>query len=261
MNSGDFITTASARTTSARRFRPQPSRRELPFVLMNMAMTADGKIATANREVSTFGSRRDTEHLYALRATADAVLSGARTVEINNVKMGPGGRRFEQLRLSRGLDRYNLRIIASGSGSISPQASIFKHRFSPIIILTSSRASTARRRTLATLADDVLVTGTAEIDFATALRWLRSRWGVNRLLCEGGAELNDALFRAGLVDELNLTICPLVVGGQTAPTLAEGRGVDRLIEGTALRLTSARRAGDELFLTYAARPHRSSTIS
>ena len=50
-----------------------------PFVLMNMAMTADGKIATANRVVSSFGSRRDQEHLYELRATADAVMAGART--------------------------------------------------------------------------------------------------------------------------------------------------------------------------------------
>ena len=50
-----------------------------PFVLVNMAMTADGKIATANRAVASFGSVRDREHLLELRATADAVMAGART--------------------------------------------------------------------------------------------------------------------------------------------------------------------------------------
>ncbi|MEI9963030.1 MAG: dihydrofolate reductase family protein [Limisphaerales bacterium] len=45
---------------------------------------------------------------------------------------------------------------------------------------------------------------------------------MKRLLCEGGAELSDALFRAGLVNELHLTICPKIFGGRTAPTIAEG---------------------------------------
>ena len=55
-----------------------------------MAMTADGKIATANRTVSSFSSRRDQQHLLNLRATADAVMAGARTVDLNPITMGPG---------------------------------------------------------------------------------------------------------------------------------------------------------------------------
>ena len=63
----------------------------LPFVFVNMAITADGKIATANRAIHSFGSRRDLKHLYELRATADAVMCGARTVEISNTILGNGG--------------------------------------------------------------------------------------------------------------------------------------------------------------------------
>src|SRR6187549_674447 len=105
----------------------------LPFVFVNMAMTADGKIATANRAVSSFGSKRDVEHLYELRATADAVMAGARTVDLNPVKLGPGGARFKKLRLQNGLAEYGLRVIVSGSGTINPNAIIFRHRFSPIV--------------------------------------------------------------------------------------------------------------------------------
>src|SRR5262245_21478072 len=103
-----------------------------PFVLVNMAMTADGKIATANRAVTTFGSPRDLRHLYELRATADAVMAGARTLEETKAKLGPGGVRYQRLRLRRGLAEFNLRVIVSGSGSIHPDAAIFQRRFSPI---------------------------------------------------------------------------------------------------------------------------------
>src|SRR5690349_20379467 len=91
-----------------------------PFVFINMAMTADAKIATANRAISSFGSKRDQEHLYELRATANAVMAGARTVDSNEIKLGPGGARFRQLRLCNGLAEFNLRVVVSGSGTIDP---------------------------------------------------------------------------------------------------------------------------------------------
>ena len=111
---------------------------KLPFVFVNMAMTADGKIATANRAGSSFGSARDHEHLLELRATADAVMAGARTVDSAAINLGPGPARFRRLRLKNGLAEYNLRVIVSGSGSLNPKAEVFKHRFSPIIILTTA---------------------------------------------------------------------------------------------------------------------------
>src|SRR5215468_11797838 len=94
----------------------------MPFVMVNMAMTADGKIATANRAVSSFGSARDREHLLKLRASADAVMAGARTVDSSKINLGPGPRRYRRLRLKSSLPEYNLRIIASRSGTVNPQA-------------------------------------------------------------------------------------------------------------------------------------------
>jgi riboflavin-specific deaminase-like protein len=222
----------------------------LPFVLVNMAMTADGKIATANRAVSSFGSARDHEHLLQWRATADAVMAGARTVDSAPINLGPGPARFRRLRLRRGLAEYNLRIVVSGSGLVNPRAQIFRHRFSPIIILTTRRASRAKLRHLRTIADAVQVFGKREINFRAALRWLRAGWGVKRLLCEGGGELNNALFRAGLVDELHLTICPKIFGGRDAPTIAEGTGFRRLDAVAQLQIKSFKRIGNEAFAMF-----------
>lgn len=221
-----------------------------PYVLVNMAMTADGKIATANRAISSFGSRRDHDHLLELRATADAVMSGARTVDSAKINLGPGGKKYRHRRLTFGLAEYNLRILVSGSGSIDPQAEVFKHKFSPIIILTTKQTSASSRRRLEALADEVKICGAAEINFRRALHWLKQAWGVERLLCEGGGDLNDAMFRAGLVDELHLTVCPKVFGGRRAPTISEGIGFPSLAAAARFRLKSSRRVGAEFFLVY-----------
>jgi len=213
-------------------------------------MTADGKIATENRAVSSFGSRRDQERLLELRATADAVMTGARTADLNDITLGPGPAKYRRARLRHGLAEYNLRIIVSGSGSVDPQAAVFKHKFSPLIILTTARAGRRRLDALREVADDVKICGKAEIDFRRALQWLRREWKVKRLLCEGGGEVNAALFRAGLVQELHLTVTPYVVGGRSAPTLADGLGAARLSLATNLELKSARRHGKEMFLFY-----------
>ncbi len=235
-----------------------PHRSPLPFVIVNMAMTADGKIATANRAVSSFGSRRDQRHLLELRTTADAVMAGARTVDLNWVTMGPGGLKYRRLRVKRGLAEYNLRVIVSRSGSVNPKAEIFKHRFGPIIVLTTDSAPPARREQLTKLASMVKVIGDREIDFIEALRWLRQEWKIKRLLCEGGGEVNDALFRAGLVDELHLTVCPKIFGGQAAPTIADGRGLGSLAACSALRVASAKRHGNEMFFVFRTRRGRAS---
>jgi 2,5-diamino-6-(ribosylamino)-4(3H)-pyrimidinone 5'-phosphate reductase len=230
--------------------KPKTQKPGRPFVLVNMAMTADGKIATANRVVHSFGSARDREHLYELRATTDAVMCGARTVEISRSILDPGGEKYRNRRLKNGLAEYNLRVIVSGGGSIDPTADIFKNRFSPIIILTTARLSLTKLKKLRALADEVKICGRTRINFRTALRWLRKKWQVKRLVVEGGGELNDALFRAGLVDEIHLTICPKIFGGRTAPTIADGLGFPRLAGAARFHLTSVNRFKGELFTIF-----------
>jgi riboflavin-specific deaminase-like protein len=227
----------------------------IPIVSINMAMTADGKIATANRAVSSFGSPHDHDHLLELRSAADAVMAGARTVNLNPVNLGPGPAKFRRLRLRLGLAEYNLRVVVSASGSVRPDAEIFKHKFSPVIVLATSLAGRRRLERLREVADEVKVCGKSQINFQSALHWLHEKWGVKRLLCEGGGELNDALFRAGLVHELHLTVCPKIFGGRASPTIADGNGFQRLAEAAQLELKSAKRYGDELFLVYASHFH------
>ena len=221
-----------------------------PLVFLNMAMSADGKIATANRAVHSFGSARDLRQLYELRATADAILCGARTVEISGATLGNGGEQFRRLRLRNHLSEYPLRVIVSGSGSIDPGAKIFQKRFSPILLLATSRAPEKKLSRLRSCVDEIRIFQGREIDFTAALRWLRQKWNVKRLLCEGGGELNGALFRADLVDDVHLTICPKIFGGRDAPTIADGTGFARLDAAARFKKWQKRAIGGELFTRY-----------
>ena len=222
----------------------------LPFVYINVATTADGKLAPATRHFVPFSSKRDQQLLLELRTRADAVMAGARTIDLMPVSLGPGPQKYRRMRIRNGLSEYNLRVIVSGQATLNPRAEIFKRRFSPIIVLISGRAPERNVRRLKDVADEVKAFGERELDFKSALKWLCEKWKVKKLLCEGGGEVNGALFQAGLVNEVYHTLCPVIFGGRHAPTMADGAGVNAVEEGTKLRIKSLKRVGDELFLVY-----------
>jgi len=222
----------------------------LPFVTVNVAITADGKLAPDSRHFVPFGSKRDQELMMELRSRAEAVMSGARTVDLGKVDLGPGGKKYQQQRIENGLAEFNMRVIASGSASLDPNAHIFKKRFSPIVLLTTKAAPPGRLKRLSNLVDDVFISPGATIDFRAALAWLRQKWNVTRLLCEGGGEINAPVFRAKLVDELYVTICPVLFGGRRAPTMADGAGISKLADAIKIKLVRRELIDDELYCVY-----------
>lgn len=224
-----------------------------PFVFLNLAMSADGKIASSDRSITTFGSSRDLAHLYALRATADAILCGARTVEETGATLGNGPDPtgvITRRRKRRGLAPAPLRVVASGSGSISLQASIWKTGSAPLILLTTPRTPAGLKKRWESLGAEVWMASGRTLDFVDALRRLRQERSVRRLLCEGGGQLNAALLREDLVDEIHLTVCPLILGGRSAPTIFDGSGFERLNQATGWKQVSSRRVAQEMFLVF-----------
>ncbi len=230
---------------------PAPDR---PIVRVNMAMTADGKIATSTRSVHTFGSPRDGRHLYQLRAGADAILCGARTVEETGASLGNGGDAFTRKRVRDGRASHLLRVIVSGSASFSPRAALWNHRFSPIHLWVAPTAPTNRVARLRTLADDVWTSPVAPLDLRAGLEHLAAAHGIRTVIVEGGGGLNDALFRADLIDEVHLTLCPWIFGGRTAPTISDGIGVQHLADARSFHLVRTRRIDEEIFLLYRRTP-------
>ncbi|MDX1950673.1 MAG: dihydrofolate reductase family protein [Verrucomicrobiota bacterium] len=199
-----------------------------PRITINCAISADGKLAPDNRQFTPFTSTYDHHLLFQLRAQADAVMAGARTAESSNVTMGIGGKKYAALRKKNKLRPEHLRILVSGSGSLNSRADIFKDRSLPILLLTTAKAPAIRLKALKSVVDEIAVFGEKTVDWLKALDWLYRKHQVKHLLCEGGGGLNAELFRHGLVNELYLTIAPVLIGGRKAPTLADGTGIHSL---------------------------------
>ena len=244
----------SAHPSKSSAWRDELRESDRPLVRLNLAITADGKIATANRAISSFGSPRDLARLYRLREQADAILCGAATINAENADLGP--RPGPPPRRGSARRQFPLRVVVSGRGNVDPDSRLFQRAFGPVIILTTRRISKSRLCRLEGLAHTVKICGARQVDFLVALRWLRSEWNIRNLLCEGGSQVNAALLEADLVDQIHLTLCPWIVGGREAPTIADGDGVADLADASAWQLERTRRLGNELFLTYCRSPRK-----
>ena len=226
------------------------NQRELPFVMINGAVSADGKLALENCSRIQFSSLRDRQLVFKLRAQVDAVVSGAETVETFSIDLAAGGAKWREKRIRSGKAPEPLRVIVSDDASFDPHARIFQKRLSPIIILATRGAERNKIEALRKVADEVKIFGERTVSFAQAFRWLREKHGVKRMVCEGGGETNAALLRAGVVDELHLTICPFLLSGGHAPTISDGHGFGSLKAAPKLKLKSMKRVKGEIFLIY-----------
>ena len=224
------------------------SRRKLPrpFVTANFAITADGRISTRKFTPSDFSSRTDKRRLVKIRAACDAVLIGARTLASDTMTLGIPGVRGKK----------PLRVIVSNSGRIAQTLRVFQSPGAPIVIFTTRKMPVRTQKALL-IHGDIFIHPTPTVDLALVLAILRADYGVKRLVCEGGGTLLRSFAAADLLDEIHLTLCPLIFGGSGAPTLT-GMAGKFLPKSTQLRLVEMRRAGGECFTRWsvAATPRR-----
>jgi 2,5-diamino-6-(ribosylamino)-4(3H)-pyrimidinone 5'-phosphate reductase len=220
-----------------------------PHVMINMAMSLDGKVSSVAREPVTFTSREDKQLLFKIRARCDALVVGARTAASDYASMGIPVAALRAARLRRGQSEHPLRVIVSGRLTLSPALRLLRNPISPILIVCSEKAPVRRQKLFARFGR-VMVCGKREVDVRRLAAVLASEYGARTILCEGGPTLNDAFFRAKLVDELYLTLSPCVLGGVSAPTLADGIGFARLKNAPRARLVSCRKGKREWFLRF-----------
>jgi riboflavin-specific deaminase-like protein len=219
-----------------------------PFVAVTFAMTVDGKITTKNFSPVDFTSREDKTHLFRQRALGDAVLIGHSTLKNDNVRLGLPDPKMREERIARGQTPYPLRVIVSNEGRIDASLKIFQTDISPIVIFSTVRMPPRHQKALREKAT-LHLSDARSVDLEWMLQQLRRDYGVRTVACEGGATLFRALLEADLVDQLNLTIAPLLFGGAQAPTLT-GLSKEFLPRSIRCSLTEMRTVGEECFLTY-----------
>lgn len=242
-----------------------PLHRDRPTLIANFVSTLDGVVAfdadesSGGGEVSGFFDP-DRFVMGLLRAMADAVLVGAGTVraapthEWTARRVHPGSSpAYARWREGLGIvARQPTTIVATASGRLDPSHPGLAAPDVPVIVATTEAG--ARRLATAGLAPNatIEIAGAGKGVAATRLIEVAASIGARLILCEGGPHLVGDLLRAGLLDELFLTIAPQVAG--------RDEEVERLafVEGLAFSvadapwsdLVSVRRAADHLFLRY-----------
>lgn len=201
-----------------------------PFVFINVAMTADGKIDTFKRKGAAISSQRDKERVDKLRAESDAVLVGGRTLLDEDPKLTVKSEALRAERVARGLEPNPTKVGVVSKAEFNPLSKFLYEGGTRIVIFTTHRTS---REQLAFLRShdlrnrvEVYVHESERVDLQRMMQALHEL-GINRLMVEGGATLNFELIRLGLVDELSAYVAPMIFGGESAPTLAAGVGLER----------------------------------
>lgn len=197
-----------------------------PFVFINAAVTADGKIDTCERRGATISSARDKARVDRLRAGADAVMVGGKTLFEEDPRLTVKSEALRAERAARGLSPNPMKVGIVTNADELPDGDFVNFGAARVVIFAAERTSKARVESLRSRGVEVYVHDAPRVDLVEALRVLRGL-GVERLMVEGGGTLNFELLRLGLVDELTIYVAPMIFGGESAPTLADGVGLAR----------------------------------
>jgi riboflavin biosynthesis pyrimidine reductase len=211
-----------------------------PYVYVNMIATVDGRTAIDGRSAG-LGDDADLQLLLDLRTLADAILIGTGTLRAEGYDRRGRNEERRARRRAAGLAEDPLAVLLTRRFDVPWDAGLFQAASQPVLIYTGVDGA------VPDVPAPVEVVRLVDPTPAAALADLRAR-GVLALLCEGGPTLHGALHAAGLVDELFVTVAPLLTGDETESTVIAG---GRLPDPVALTLLSVEQHGSELFLRYA----------
>ena len=215
-------------------------------VVVNAAMSADGKLASRRREQLAISGEEDFDRVDQLRAESDAVMVGVGTVLADDPSLTVKAPERREARRERGEPANPARVVADSRIRTPPEAAVLDDE-AETYLLVSRAAPTDFIEQLEDAGAYVLAAGEDRVDLTTALAKLAGE-GVDQLMVEGGGELIFGLFEAGLVDELRVYVGAKVLGGRDAPTLADGDGFVETFP--ALSLDGVEQLDDGVLLTW-----------
>jgi 2,5-diamino-6-(ribosylamino)-4(3H)-pyrimidinone 5'-phosphate reductase len=213
-----------------------------PYVILNSAMTLDGKITTKTGNSEISGSE-DLLRVHKLRKDLDSIMVGINTVIVDDPRLTihkiPAEKTDNPLRIvvdSRARTPLNSRILNNEA---------------PTLIAVTEKAPYENIQALKNKAAnvEVLISGEDKVNLPILMNEVFQR-GVKTLMLEGGSTLNYAMIQDGLIDEVRICIAPMIIGGVKAKTLVGGEGVDYMKEAFKLKLKKNYTLGKDLVLEY-----------
>lgn len=207
---------------------------------INMVSSIDGQVVVDGKS-KPLSSDDDRQVFHALRALSDVVLVGAGTMRIENYGPVVMSENTQTHRRSHGRAEIPPIAVVTRSGMFDVDSSFFQKAQSQPIILTTDHG--ARNASSVNEYADVISCGEKEVDLKVAVDELNKR-GLMHILCEGGPSLNADLLHAGVVDELCLTIAPVVVA-KPSKTIFDDADLD---SPARMEFTHVLQYGDDVFL-------------
>jgi len=223
-----------------------------PHVLVNVAMSADGKISTRERRQVKISGAADFLRVDRLRAASDGVMVGIGTVLADDPSLTVKSDELKRWRKAKGQDEHPIRVIVDSNAKIPLNASVLTKGEGKRVIGVSRQANLAKVAELKKMAT-VVVSGDKEVGLAQLLGELGAM-GVQNLMVEGGGKLIAGLFSANLVDEIYTFVGNIIIGGMDAPTPVDGSGFLKDTEFTRLTLQEFFLTDDGMLLHWTVRP-------
>jgi 2,5-diamino-6-(ribosylamino)-4(3H)-pyrimidinone 5'-phosphate reductase len=204
-------------------------------ILLNCAMSVDGKIALPTREETKISNREDLERVHRMRNEVDAVLVGIGTILADDSKLTVGVKYAKVL-------KQPLRIVLDSHGRTPPTARVLNDQAKTLIVTNVSCSKTFP-------GVDVVRFGKDRVDIRALVEHLEKS-GIRTMLIEGGETVMWSFFKEGLIDEVSVFVGSMIIGGRSSPTLAGGDGFKSIEEATRLKLIGCDRLGDGVLLRY-----------
>ena len=199
------------------------------YVILNAAMSIDGKISTRKND-SAISSKLDLVRVHKLRSTVDGIMIGISTVLEDDPMLN--------VRYSTTGMKNPTRIIIDSKARIPLNSRIIdsSNKIQTIIAVTHN-ASSRKINEIQKKGAQVLVYGNGKVNLRNLFQQLEKK-GLKKIIVEGGGEINWSVLKLGLVNELVVTISPVVIGGRDAKTLVEGKGFTNISDGIKMKLSN-----------------------
>jgi len=199
------------------------------YVILNAAMSIDGKISTRKND-SAISSKLDLVRVHKLRSTVDGIVIGISTVLEDDPMLN--------VRYSTTGKKNPTRIIIDSKARIPLNSRIIEssNKIQTIIAVTHN-ASSRKIKEIQKKGAQVLVYGNGKVNLRNLFQQLE-KMGLKKIIVEGGGEINWSVLKLGLVNELVVTISPVVIGGRDAKTLVEGKGFTNISDGIKMKLSN-----------------------
>lgn len=210
-----------------------------PHVILNAAMTLDGKIATRTGS-SEISGPEDLKRVHQIRKENEAIMVGINTVMVDDP-------RLTVHKISSTKSDNPLRVVVDSQARTPGDARILNND-APTIIAVSKKAPSENVENLKEKAE-VIFCGEDKVDLVDLMEKLKIK-GINSLMLEGGATLNFSMLKHGLVDEVRVCIAPMIVGGSKARTLVDGEGFDYMKDAVKLELKKSYVLDKDFILEY-----------